>query len=52
MYLTVKWADFCYTGVFWGADHEFDISFTLGTTLVHDTGYAIKFFRVFEHDLG
>ena len=50
--LTLNWADFCYTWVFWGADHKFEFSFTLGTTLRRDTGYAIKFFRVFVHDLG
>ena len=46
------WADFCYTGVFWGADYEFEVNFDLSTTQKRDTGYAIKFFRVFVHDLG
>ena len=43
---------FLHSEVFGYGESEFEVIFDLRTTLRHDTGYAIKFFRVYEHDLG
>jgi hypothetical protein len=39
-FLAIFLADFWYPGVFWGADHEYDVIFVLRHTLRHDTGYG------------
>ena len=44
--------DFLHPGVFDHAESVFKVIFDLCATLMRDTVYAIKFFRVFDRILG